>query len=215
MDSSVILKHAQARHDEVFPLTFDYGQRHNKEVKLAKSIATNTKLVRLSHIRDLTPTSALTADDIDVAQAKDVIGDAQVTANYVPFRNLQMISIALAYAEAVGADTVYHGAALIDSQAGFWDGSKEFLDKINDVTALNRKNRITVEAPLLSMSKAAIIRYGQELGVDFSETWTCYEGKDQACGYCTACSARIAGFLEAGVRDPISYSRTDIPWNNQ
>jgi 7-cyano-7-deazaguanine synthase len=124
---------------------------------------------------------------------------------------MMMISIACAWAETVGASKVFHGAALVDSQAGYWDGSQEFLNTINKVTALNRRTRISVEAPLIEMSKAQIIRYGIELQVDFSRTWTCYEGKEFACGYCTACSSRIKGFLDNGMKDPVQYERS-INW---
>lgn len=123
-----------------------------------------------------------------------------------------MLSIACAYAESMEASTVYHGAALIDSQAGYWDGSVEFLDSINNLIALNRKNKINIEAPLIDKTKREIILMGAELDVDYSNTWTCYEGKNKACGYCTACSSRIKGFLDAGIKDPLQYERNDIPW---
>ena len=124
-----------------------------------------------------------------------------------------MLSICSAYAESLGADTVYHGAALVDSQAGFWDGSKEFLEAINNVNKLNRRDRVTIEAPLINLSKKEIIELGIQYGVDFASTWTCYEGKEEACGECTACSSRIQGFIDAGIIDPVPYSR-DIPWED-
>jgi len=123
-----------------------------------------------------------------------------------------MLSIACSYAEAVGADTVYHGSALVDSQAGYWDGSKEFLTEINNVAALNRKNKIKIEAPLIKLSKKEIIETGVFTNVKFEDTWTCYEGGEKACGYCTACSSRIQGFLQNKLVDPIEYERNDIPW---
>ena len=115
-----------------------------------------------------------------MAHTRDVLGDAQ-TVNYVPFRNMMMLSIACSYAEAVGAETVYHGSALVDSQAGYWDGSKEFLKEINNLTALNRKNRIEIKAPLINLSKQEIIKIGLDNGVKFDETWTCYEVNEKAC----------------------------------
>ena len=126
---------------------------------------------------------------------------------------MMMLSICTAYAESIGATQVYHGAALVDSQAGFWDGSAEFLRAINNVNSLNRRERVEILAPLITKSKKSIIEKGLEVGVDFSKTWTCYEGKQRACGECTACSSRIQGFIDAGFRDPISYER-DIPWND-
>jgi 7-cyano-7-deazaguanine synthase len=122
-----------------------------------------------------------------------------------------MLSVATAYAESIEADQVYHGAALVDSQAGFWDGSIEFLAAINKVNELNRRDRVEILAPLIDKSKKDIIELGVDVGVDFSKTWTCYEGDHQACGECTACSSRIKGFLDAGYVDPIDY-KIDIPW---
>jgi 7-cyano-7-deazaguanine synthase len=149
-------------------------------------------------------------DQIDVAKTKDVLGDPQ-TVNYVPNRNMMMLSICTAYAESIGATHVYHGSALVDSQAGYWDGSIEFIHAINKVNALNRRDRVEILAPLITKSKKDIIELGVNVGVDFSNTWTCYEGKQLACGECPACSSRIQGFLSAGLIDPVKYNR-EIPW---
>ena len=92
-----------------------------------------------------------------------------------------MLSICCAIAESLGANTVYHGAAQVDTQAGYWDGSNEFMAAINSLTSLNRKHRIKIEAPLIELSKKEIIKWGLELDVPFSHTWTCYEGKEKAC----------------------------------
>jgi len=221
MDSTVLLHYAAANFDKVYAITFDYGQRHIKELESAeyqintirdgddgKNVYFNT-IVKLPFFSDITNSSLLNKQ-INVAKARDAMGDPQ-TVNYVPFRNLMLLSIACSYAEGFEANTVYHGAAQADSVAGFWDGSPEFLTKMNEMTALNRRNRIKVEAPLINKSKAEIIQMGIELGVDFSHTWTCYESKDEACGECTACALRLKGFVDAGFKDPLSYSRS-IPW---
>ena len=217
LDSSVILSIACQRHDDVYAISYDYGQKHYKELLYAgcqiddyKNIEDH-KIVDIKFFRDIAFTSSLTNNNIKVAHARDVLGDAQ-TVNYVPFRNMMMLSIACSYAESVGANSVYHGSALVDSQAGYWDGSSEFLEQINNLTALNRKNRIKIEAPLIQLSKKEIINLGLDNGVNFKDTWTCYEGEDLACGYCTACSSRIQGFLDNKMKDPIKYERTDIPW---
>ena len=217
LDSSVILSIACKEHDDVYAITYDYGQKHNKELLYAGcqvdeyNNIEDHKIVDIKFFKHIAPTSSLTNNNIKVAHAKDVLGDAQ-TVNYVPFRNMMMLSIACSYAEAVDADTVYHGSALVDSQAGYWDGSIEFLENINNLTALNRKNRIQIKAPLIKASKKEIIRMGMYNKVKFEETWTCYEGGEKACGYCTACSSRIQGFLQNNIKDPIEYDRTDIPW---
>ena len=219
LDSTVLLHYAvkQAHHgdgyDEVYAISFNYGQRHKKELKFAQE---QSKLLNvpldaidltdLSKIAD----SSLTNTDTDVAKTRDVLGDAQ-TVNYVPFRNTIMLSICCAKAESVGASAVFHGAAQVDTQAGYWDGSREYMVALNGLVSLNRKNRIQVGSPLINKTKAEIIAWGVELGVDFSKTWTCYEGKKKACGECPACSSRIMGFMEAGIKDPVPYS-IKIPW---
>jgi 7-cyano-7-deazaguanine synthase len=217
LDSSIILSLASQKHDEVYALTYDYGQKHRKEIIAASSQINEYDNIEdhvtidIRFFRDIASTSSLTNNNIKVAHARDVLGDAQ-TVNYVPFRNMMMLSIACSYAESVGADVVYHGSALVDSQAGYWDGSAEFLEQINNVTALNRKNRIRIEAPLITLSKQEIVKLGIDNNINFEDTWTCYEGKDKACGYCTACSSRIQGFLQNNIKDPIEYERDDIPW---
>ena len=217
LDSSVILSIVARAASEVYAITFDYGQKHRKEIQFAGFQLINYdtieqhKILDIQFFKKIANTSSLTNNKIKVAHTKDVLGDAQ-PVNYVPFRNMMMLSIACSYAESVGAETVYHGSALVDSQAGYWDGSAEFLEQINHLTALNRKNRIKIEAPLINLSKKEIISLGLDNGVKFEETWTCYEGKELACGYCTACSSRIQGFLDNKMKDPIEYERTDIPW---
>tara|TARA_B100001123_G_scaffold449230_1_gene613671 strand:- start:77 stop:796 length:720 start_codon:yes stop_codon:yes gene_type:complete len=215
LDSTVILRMACYEGYEIHAVSFNYGQRHfDREMSCAREqgyLHSEThKLLDLLFFKDIAQTSALTNNDIDVAKTRDVLGDPQ-TVNYVPNRNMMMLSICSAYAESLGAGTVFHGAALVDSQAGFWDGSVEFLEAINNVNKLNRRDRVKIEAPLIYKSKKEIIELGVELGVDFVTTWTCYEGKLSACGECTACSSRIKGFLDAGFIDPIIYDK-EIPW---
>ena len=190
MDSTVLLHYAASKFDSVYAISFNYGQRHIKELICAEeqindirekesndNVYFNTT-VELPFF-NLIKNSALLNRDIDVAKAKDVMGDPQ-TVNYVPFRNMMLLSIACSFAENVGADTVYHGAAQADSVAGYWDGSPEFLTAINNITALNRRNKIKIEAPLIEKSKKEIVELGNELGINFSKTWTCYEGLEEA-----------------------------------
>jgi 7-cyano-7-deazaguanine synthase len=221
MDSSVLLHYAVKIYSHTDAISFNYDQKHKKELKCAKlqidsvrekygTKKTNHTIVPISFFKDIARTSALTNKKIKVAYAKNVMGDPQ-TVNYVPFRNIMLLSICLAYAESNNAAKIIHGAAQADSVAGYWDGSPEFLDKINELSSLNRRTKIEVIAPLLTKSKADIVKTGISLGVDFSKTWTCYEGKNIACGKCTACSLRIKGFLDAGYIDPLPY-KIEIPW---
>ena len=153
IDSAVILHWAASEGREVHAVSFNYGQRHfDKEMECAisncYSKSKSHKQLDLKFFKDIVTTSSLVNQEIDVAKTKDVLGDPQ-TVNYVPNRNMMMLSICTAYAESIGASTVYHGAALVDSQAGFWDGSVEFFQAINAVNALNRRDRIEVVAPLI------------------------------------------------------------------
>ena len=221
IDSTVLLHYAKyhylpERINDVYAISFRYGQKHadyelHCAMQLGRQEAVIHKRVDLKFFKDISSISALTNDNIDIAKTRDVLGDAQ-TVNYVPFRNQMMLSICCAWAETVGAEVVFHGAAQIDTQAGFWDGSVEFIDALNAVTALNRKHRNTVEAPLIDKSKKEIIEMGLQYGVDFGITWTCYEGGPHACGECTACSSRIKGFIDAGIKDPLPYEK-EIPWD--
>ena len=221
MDSSVLLYMAQDRgYNEIYTLTFDYGQRHKKELECVQkqidnfnntfsgwfNLKVTNKVLDVKYIKDIAPTSSLTNKDIDNPKISEMAGDAQ-PVSYVPFRNLMFLSICSSYAEGVGADTVWYGAAQVDSLAGYWDGSEEFVNTVNNVTALNRENRINIEAPLLVMSKAEIIEEGIRLGVKYGDTWTCYsDRKDQLADTTTPSSSmRVKGFIDAGYKDPIQY----------
>jgi 7-cyano-7-deazaguanine synthase len=219
LDSTIILHHAKKnlKFDEIYCVSFNYGQRHLRELECAEYQCKETsveahKVLDISFVKDIVTTSSLTNMNIDVAKTKDVLGDPQ-TVNYVPFRNMMMLSICCAYAESVEADTVFHGAALVDSQAGYWDGSNEFLDSINNVVSLNRRDRITVEAPLIKLSKKEIIELGIQLQVDFKNTHTCYSGNKIADASNPASSSRIKGFIDAGFIDPVKYKQK-IPWKD-
>jgi 7-cyano-7-deazaguanine synthase len=219
MDSVVLLHKAAEIADEVYTVTFDYNQRHNRELDKVvdqlfhvkkhydKVKFYNTKL-DTKFIKDIAPTSSLTNDDIDTPNVKDVMGEAQ-PKSYVPFRNLMFLSMICSHAEAVGADEVWYGAAQADSLAGYWDGSQEFVEQINNVTALNRENRITVKAPLIKMSKKEIIEEGVKLNADFGLTYTCYSGEYPCDAESASSALRLRGFVEAGLKDPLVYKQQE------
>ncbi len=219
LDSTIILHHAKKHlnFDGIYCVSFNYGQRHVRELECAIGQCDllgvkEHKILDISFVKDIATTSSLTNPNIDVAKTKDILGDPQ-TVNYVPFRNMMMLSICCAYAESVGANTVFHGAALVDSQAGYWDGSQEFLNGINNVVSLNRRDRIDIEAPLIKLSKREIIELGIDLQVDFANTHTCYSGNKIADASNPASSSRIKGFIEAGYIDPVKYKQK-IPWKD-
>lgn len=219
-DSSVILyMTAHQGCKEIHTISFDYGQRHKHELdcvrfqigacqeKYPNTKITN-KIIDVRYIRDIAPTSSLTNDDINTPDIKEAAGEAQPTS-YVPFRNMMFVSIALSYAEAVGAYTVLYGTAQADSLAGYHDGSSEWLEYINSLTSLNRVNKIRVIAPLIEMSKKDIVLKGVKLGVDFSKTVTCYSGKVPADASSVSSSLRLRGFIDAGLKDPLEYIQQD------
>jgi len=219
MDSVVLLHMAVDKgFEEIHLISFDYGQRHKRELKcidkqvqsISKDVIVTQYVANVGFIKQLAPTSSLTNEDINNPNISEMAGDAQ-PVSYVPFRNQLFNSIACAYAEAKGADTVWYGAAQVDSLAGYWDGSQEFVDSINSLISLNREHRIKIEAPLLVMSKADIVNEGIRLGVDFGNTWTCYSNRPDGLADATtpSSSMRINGFIEAGYQDPIQYVQQD------
>jgi 7-cyano-7-deazaguanine synthase len=222
MDSSVLLFMAAERgYEEIHTVTFDYGQRHRREmqcVPLQKwdleekypNVKFTNKVLDVSYLKDISPTSSLTNLEIDNPDISKIAGDAQ-PVSYVPFRNQMFITICCAYAESLGAEAVWYGAAQVDSLAGYWDGSQEFVNNINQLAALNRQHRILIEAPLLSLSKADIIREGVKLGVQFENTWTCYSNREDGLADATtpSSSLRVQGFISAGYKDPIKYLQQD------
>ena len=221
IDSTVMLYDAAASnaYSEIYTISFFYGQRHAKnELNCATQSIYNLmeknpkvrilhRVIDLNFFGEIAVSSSITNNNIAVAQTKDVLGDPQ-PVNYVPFRNLMMLSILCSFAEAHEARDVYYGSALVDSQAGYWDSSNEFYLNLSKLVSLNRKTKLSIVTPLIKLDKKDIIKLGIDRGVDFAKTWTCYEGKDLACGYCPACSNRIKGFMDNGIVDPVAYSRS-------
>ena len=217
MDSSVLLYKAAEEYKEVHTITFDYGQRHDRELQAAEkqlfnakhdfpNVLFTNKLLNVKYIKDIADTSSLTNDNIDTPDVKDVMGEAQ-PKSYVPFRNMMFLSILLSYAEKLKAEEVWYGAAEADSLAGYWDGSVQFVDKINQICLLNREIDVSVRAPLLEMSKKEIILNGVELGVNFSDTYTCYSGKYPCDANSASSALRLKGFIDAGLQDPLLYQQ--------
>lgn len=222
MDSSVLLFMAADRgFKEIHTVTFDYNQRHKREmvnVSLQKlnlqekypDVKFTNKVLDVSYLKDISPTSSLTNLDINNPDISKIAGDAQ-PVSYVPFRNQMFISICCAYAESLQADEVWYGAAQVDSLAGYWDGDVSFVEKMNQLVCLNREHKITIKAPLLTMSKADIIKEGVKLGVKFEDTWTCYSNREDGLADATtpSSSMRIRGFIDAKLKDPIKYIQQD------
>jgi 7-cyano-7-deazaguanine synthase len=213
MDSAVTLALAKARGFQPLCLSFDYGQRHRFELKAARAVAKSQRVAPPKVIAiDLAAFggSALTADVPVPKNRKMAAGRIPVT--YVPARNTVFLSYALAYLDAAGADSIFIGVNALD-YSGYPDCRPEYIRAFAKMANLATRRgvaghrKIRIEAPLIRMTKAEIVRTGTRLGVDFSKTFSCYDpdAKGRACGACDACRLRKKGFAAAGIPDPTRY----------
>jgi 7-cyano-7-deazaguanine synthase len=205
MDSFTVLNRALTDGKEVFALSFDYGQRHVKELacasKVCKRLGVNHKVVDISSINQLLAGSSLT-NDIEIPEGHYEAESMKSTV--VPNRNMVLISLAVAYAVSVGAEQVYYGAHSGD-HAIYPDCRPEFVEKMNDVCKIANYESVEIFSPYLTVSKTAILTDGITMGLDYSDTWTCYNGREKACGKCGACEERLEAFADNNTVDPIPY----------
>jgi len=215
LDSSTALAMTLKEGREVHALTIDYGQRHRKEIEAAKRVAKHFgvrshKVVKI----DLTTIggSALTDKNVRVPSQRTLEQMGQgIPVTYVPARNTILLGLALAYSEATDADEIVIAANAID-YSGYPDCRPEFYSAFQEVARLGTKRGvegrpISIVTPLIAMTKADIVLKGEELGVPWKLTWSCYLGGEKACGACDSCQLRLKGFREAGVKDPLPYAR--------
>jgi 7-cyano-7-deazaguanine synthase len=219
MDSAVALAEARDQKFDCIALSFDYGQRHRRELAAAERVA--RALGAIDHrlvVLDLRAVggSSLTADIAVPKGRSDAAISVGVPLTYVPARNTVFLSIALGLAEVSGAQDVFIGVNALD-YSGYPDCRPEFLRafeslaRVATVAGAERNEPFRVQAPLIAMSKADIVRRGRALNVDFALTHTCYDpivrgAGTVACGRCDACTLRLKGFAEAGEKDPIPYA---------
>lgn len=209
---SVTLLHYLVKQEQHNPaaLSFNYGQKHSKELACAQ-FHVQTLNVEIHQTIDLTPFqnifggSALTDTSLTIPDIQAVQGDPQ-PLTYVPNRNMIFLALAAAFAESLDVAEVYYGAQRHDMY-GYWDTTPQFLERLNAVCALNRKTPIKVLAPFVNYSKADVLRTGLKLEVDYSQTWSCYQGEAEACGQCPTCAERLDAFAEVGIPDPLPYQR--------
>ena len=209
MDSSLVLAMARERGFDCYALSVAYGQRHTSELAAAARIAERQgarahKVVEVD-LRQIGG-SALTAD-IEVPEH----GGEGIPITYVPARNTIMLSIALGWAEVLGACDIFCGVNAVD-YSGYPDCRPAFIEAFEKLANLATKagvegKAMTIHAPLMAMSKADIAREGARLGVDFAATVSCYraDADGRACGHCDACRLRADGFRAAGMVDPTRY----------
>lgn len=215
LDSATTAAIAESEGYELFAISFDYGQRHAREIDSAKavgrSLAVRDHLVISFDLREI-GASALT-DDIDVpVDRPDEQMSSSIPVTYVPARNTIFLSFALGYAESIGAEDIFIGVSQVD-YSGYPDCRSEFIDAFEKLANLATRagvegqSKFSVRTPLIGMSKAETVKRGIELGVDYSLTWSCYQGGERACGRCDSCRLRRAGFEAAGAADPIEYEQ--------
>lgn len=208
LDSAATAYIAKKQGYSIYALTFDYNQRHRREVQHAKDIARKLGAVEHKIIQlDLASIggSALTSRRIKVPKT----GSKGIPATYVPARNTIFLSIALAYAEVVGADSIFIGANHID-YSGYPDCRPEYFKAFQKMTNLATKrgvegHKIKIKTPIIKMSKADIVKKAVALKVPLEQTWSCYKGGKKACGRCDSCTLRKHGFKQAGIKDPAEY----------
>ena len=213
VDSSVTAFIAKNKGYEIYALSFDYGQKHKKEIGYAKKIASELKAKKHiifpiglstfggSSLVDSSLNSITNHDLEDIGR--------YIPSTYVPSRNTVFLSIGLAYAETIDADAIFIGANAVD-YSGYPDCRPEYIDAYQKMADLATKKgiegkSIKIEAPLISFTKADIIKKGLVLNVPFASTWSCYRGEGKACGKCDSCLLRLKAFQEVGIKDPLDY----------
>ena len=159
--------------------------------------------IDISSINDLLQGSSLTGD-IDIPEGH--YEEESMKSTVVPNRNMIMLSLAIAYAVSIGTDKVYYGAHAGD-HAIYPDCRPEFLEKMNSVAAIANYEAVNIYAPYLDGNKETILQDGFKMGVDYADTWTCYNGRQEACGKCGACQERLEAFKAVGKDDPLMYEQ--------
>ena len=212
MDSCVTAAIAHAANDELAFLHVSYGQRTEaRERKAFHEIADHYGVekrldISIEHLAKIGG-SSLTDKRIRVTEAD--LESKEIPTSYVPFRNANMLSVAVSWAEVIGANTIHIGAVAEDS-SGYPDCRPVFYEAFQKVveTGTRPDTRIEIRTPIIHLSKANIVKKAIELNAPLHLTWSCYRTEDYACGTCDSCALRLCGFEEAGVKDPINYAVT-------
>ncbi|ELZ34418.1 preq(0) biosynthesis protein quec [Halogeometricum pallidum JCM 14848] len=210
MDSATTAYEAKARGYDLYCLHTSYGQKTEaKEYDCARRLADDLDAADFLHIEtdhlSEIGASSLTDDEMAVDDAD--MESEEVPTSYVPFRNANLLSMAVSYAEANGCSAVFVGAHSED-YAGYPDCRPEFFEAFETMVEVGTKpeTEIEIEVPFVTDSKTDIARRGRELGVPFEHTWSCYRDEAPACGTCDSCAYRLQAFRNVGTRDPIEYA---------
>ena len=214
LDSATVLAIAKAAGYACYAVSFDYGQRHSAELNAARLVAAKAGVAEHRIVTiDLSQFggSALTDENIDVPEANQESVESDIPITYVPARNTVFLSLALAWSEVLDAQDIFLGVNAVD-YSGYPDCRPAFIESFETMANLATRagvedHRLTIQAPLIDLTKAEIIQRGVELGVDYSLTVSCYQADDSgaACGLCDSCFLRQQGFISAKVPDPTRY----------
>lgn len=211
LDSTVCMAVAKNKGFDVYPISFNYHQKHSIELDRAKKVAefyqVNKHLVIESNMNEIGG-SALT--DVAMEIPEGDIKSTDIPITYVPARNLIFLSYALGYAEVIGADVIYIGVNSLD-YSGYPDCRPEFISLFQSLAdystkaAVQEQKKIKIETPLMRLSKKDIVLLGNKLTAPLHLTHSCYNGGEKACGVCDSCKLRLKGFEEAAMIDPVPY----------
>ncbi len=216
LDSATVAAIAQTECDRVFALSVRYGQRHSAELAAAQQVVAHLGLAEHRIIDlDLAQFGGSSLTDASLSVPTSGVG-SDIPNTYVPARNTIFLSLALAYAEVLAAQAIYIGVTAVD-YSGYPDCRPEFVQAFQNLMAVAVKATVSgqplqLRTPLLHLTKAEIIQAGNRLGVDYSQTVSCYQASAEglACGVCDSCRLRQEGFLAAGVVDPTRYQKANI-----
>lgn len=205
MDSFTILNKAKREGHSLYPLTFNYGQKHSKEIDFASRVCEELglphKVIDITAINQLLLSSSLTsAQDIPEGH----YADSNMMSTVVPNRNMILLSLAIGYAVDIKASKVYYGAHSGD-HAIYPDCRPEFVHAMNEVAKIANYDSVEIVTPYIDTDKIGILKDGLSMGLDYSNTWTCYNGREKACGKCGSCVERLEAFFENDQHDPIEY----------
>lgn len=211
LDSTTLVHHVRRDllRTPVYALSVHYGQRHSRELDCAR-VQADAAGVAEHRVVDLSGVAALVREGTTLVEGGGDVPDLSALSpsqldqppTYVPNRNMVLLAVAAAYAEAKGADELYYGAQAMDAY-GYWDCTPDFVSRLNAVFALNRRSPVGVLAPFASLRKSETLRIGMRLGVDYAHTWSCYRGAATPCLTCPTCVERRSAFAEVGVEDPL------------
>jgi len=213
LDSSVTAFIAKKEGYQIYAITFNYEQRHKKEIdsakKIAKAVNAKNHIIFDINLKKFGDSSLVDKSmKIDMDHNLKEIGK-KIPSTYVPARNTIFLSVALAYAETIDADAIFIGVTSTD-YSGYPDCRPEYIAAFQKVANIAtkkgiEKRLIQIKAPLIHMKKSDIIKKGLELNAPFDKTWSCYLGDKKPCGRCDSCLLRLKGFKEAGFKDPLKY----------